>query len=42
MITIISYIALKYFIGVEFSGWLLVLPVLLDLTLIGRIGKNVS
>lgn len=42
MITVVSYAAyaaLKYFIGAEFSGWLLVLPVLLDLTLIGRIGK---
>lgn len=39
MITIISYIALKYFIDEEFNGYLLILPVLLDLTLFERISK---
>lgn len=39
MITVASYIALRYFVGGDWSGWLLVLPVFLDFTLLDRIGK---
>lgn len=39
MITLIAYIALRYFYNDDWSGWLLVLPVFLDLALIGRISK---
>ena len=33
MVTVFTFILLNYF-GYEYSGWLYVLPVLLDLTLI--------
>jgi len=39
MITIASYILLNYYVGTTWSGWLMVLPVLLDLALIDRISK---
>lgn len=34
MITLLSYIALRYFFGDDWSGFLLILPVILDITLI--------
>jgi len=37
MITVASYIALQYYIGTSFSGWLLVLPVFTDFALIALI-----
>lgn len=40
MITVISYIALRYFVGDDWSGWLLVLPVFLDFTLMQWIGNK--
>lgn len=39
MITVASYIALRYFGGEDWSGWLLVLPVFLDFEIIDRIFK---
>lgn len=39
MITVASYILLEKFVGSEWSGWLLVLPVLLDLALIDLVEK---
>lgn len=39
MITVASYIALRYFVGEDWSSWLLVLPVFLDFTLLDRISK---
>ncbi|QQV91985.1 hypothetical protein vBKpMFBKp34_107 [Klebsiella phage vB_KpM_FBKp34] len=39
MITVISYIVLRHLFQEDYPGWLLFLPVVLDLTLIDRIGK---
>ena len=39
MLTVISYIALQYFCGSSWSGWLLVLPVILDLEIIDKVFK---
>lgn len=40
MITVISYIALRSLLGVEWSGWLLVLPVITDVVLIEWVGRK--
>lgn len=37
MITIIAYLLLNHYVGSDFTGWLLVLPVLLDIALIDKI-----
>lgn len=37
MITIISYIALRYFFGGDWSGMLLLLPILLDLAILDKL-----
>lgn len=37
MVTILAYLLLNNYVGPDFSGWLLVLPVLLDLALIEKI-----
>lgn len=42
MITVISYVLLNYFVGSEWTGWLLVIPVLTDLELIDLIEKVVK
>lgn len=39
MITVVTYIVLRYFFDDNWTGWLMLLPVLLDLTLIERISK---
>lgn len=39
MITVASYIALEKVVGNDWSGWLMVLPVLLDLALIDFVEK---
>lgn len=40
MITVISYVALRFWFGDDWSGWLLVLPVLLDLAIITKFAKE--
>lgn len=40
MITVICYVALHHYLGDEWSGWLLVLPVFLDLTLIQWVDRQ--
>ena len=40
MITVLSYISLQSTFGIDWSGWLLVLPVIFDLVLIDRIDKR--
>lgn len=37
MLTLISYLALEHFQGNNWSGWLLFLPVMLDITLIEKL-----
>lgn len=37
MFTIASYLLLNHYAGGDWSGWLLVLPVLLDIALIEKI-----
>lgn len=39
MITVISFILLKTYFGVGWTGWLLVLPVCLDFSLIGWVDR---
>ena len=39
MITIIAYIVLNHFSGGNWSGWLLVLPVFMDMVLIDKLDK---
>lgn len=39
MITLAAYFILNNYSVGEWSGWLLVLPVFLDLSLINRVGK---
>lgn len=39
MITVISYVLLKLNFGVDWTGWLLVLPILIDLSLKNWIDK---
>ena len=39
MITVISYVLLKLSFGVDWTSWLLVLPILLDLTIIAWLDK---
>lgn len=36
MITVISYIALRYFLGDDWNGMLLLLPIFLDLTILNK------
>lgn len=36
MITVISYIALRYFLGDDWSGMLLLLPIFLDLVILNK------
>lgn len=39
MITVLCWGGLTYFFGSAWTGWLLVLPVLLDLEIIARLDK---
>lgn len=39
MITVLCYLLLVYILGSSWSGWLLVLPVLLDLVIIGKLDR---
>lgn len=36
--TVLSYILLSYYVGANWSGWLLLLPVLLDWVIIQKVG----
>lgn len=40
MITVAGYIALNYYIGSGFSGWLLVLPVFMDFVIINKLDRR--
>lgn len=40
MITLMGYILLQWLFESDWSGWLLMMPVLFDLAVIQRIGKD--
>lgn len=40
MITIASYILLNYYVGTTWSGWLMVMPVLLDFVIINKLDRR--
>jgi len=42
MITVISYVLLNYFVGHEWSGWFMVLPIFTDLALIDLIQRFIK
>lgn len=39
MVTVMAYVALKYLVGEDWSNWLMVIPVILDLSIVGVIDR---